>query len=131
MFFNNHSILFNRMNKSAIPLHNYHHSSSADSFDGKIKKMLQEYDEWKSNPNSFTLDELKKYVTYWLEKSNKLDDIKYTHDSADSVYWTWAACYNWIVCKITKDVQNHYLTQLERHIAVTDSEKKLSVSLTQ
>ena len=81
------------MNNSAIPSYS-HNYKSVDSFEDKIKKMLQEYNEWKYNSHDFTLEELRKYASFWLEKSSKLEEIRYAHDSTDSAYWTWLSCYN-------------------------------------
>ena len=114
------------MNKSAIPLYDYNFSTSY-IFEKKIQDLLDEYDEWKTNSHNFTLEQLKKYSKYWLEKSNELEDIKFVHDSTDSNYWTWAACYNWIMCKITKDIQNYYLGQLERFVFSNSREEIISV----
>ena len=118
------------MNNSAIPSYS-HNYKSADSFEDKIKKMLQEYNEWKYNSHDFTLEELRKYASFWLEKSSKLEEIRYAHDSTDSAYWTWLSCYNWIVCRITKDVQNYYIKQLEKHVIVTSNKKESIIPLIQ
>ena len=40
--------------------------------------MLQAYNEWKYNSHDFTPEELKKYASFWLEKSSKLKEIRYT-----------------------------------------------------
>ena len=118
------------MNNSAIPSYGHDYKSS-DYFEKEIRKMLQEYNKWQYNSHNFTLEELKKYASFWLEKSTKLEEIRYTHDSTDSAYWTWLSCYNWIVCRITKDVQNYYIKQLEKHVAVTSNKEESPIPISQ